>query len=582
MRQTDAEGKLTYSRDSKTETVDGVKTETRRTESSEKVEQHREQEQPDGSKRIEDSTDRADGTHYRSLMTVGKDGHAESHTRDERKGSDGKLRVTERLSRDGVLMETRTTEPVKPELDVPGLGWIGSHNPQDLVERLGDEDGITAEKTTVSRRQEDGTYANQETTTMRSADGKTELIQSLGPHGGNAWELREKNPDGTWNSQVFLQGTDDNIVTKTRKEGGFTVEERTSHLQELAKKNDKVPPESHTVTRNADAATAGQVNEVLKKSTVGEITNTDAFKKFMADSGDGPFQVVSTDSDAKDKKGNTSKSSSFIMEAPDGRKLAAVYDEKSKTYTLKTFDSNGEVTSLAAITRVGDNLEKLEIDADGKATTSVASATGNVRSWLRTAEDVVTAPHHVAKGVRAVARLDEALIGANQAGKLGQMSKLLADGKWAGRIGVGAGGAAALLSGMSLTADLMSGDYAGATRTAGTLGMDIATIAKAANSDSFMNPALAASKAGRWAAQGSRYLGIAGAVTSVVFAGVDAYEGKWVRAGLGAASAGGAALALFGTASIAGPLGWGIAGAASIAMMAWDYNEGTHIAPYAL
>jgi len=582
-RRVGADGEVEYRREQSVATEDGTTTTRTVTEDSRETETEVSYRYEDGTRRNESETVRSDGTRRTSVRTTDTEGNATSRTFDERRDRDGNIVTTERVTRDGTLQESRRTEVIEPDTDVPGLGWIGSHNPQDLVERLGDEDTITGERTVISRRQEDGSYADQEIITMRSGDGSRELIQSQGPHGGNAWELRERNADGSWDSQIFLQGTEDTIITRSRNEGGFRVEERTANTPSLHEQNENVPEESRSTVRTAEAATTQQIEGLMDNSPLSTIRETDSFRQFMEQSGDGPFQVVHSDSEETGANG-TVNSSNFMMEAPDGRRLAATYNHETQTYTVKTFDEEGTTSGLSAITREGNQFERLEVSADGQVTTSVASASGEVRNWVRVAEDVITSPQQVARGARAartIVRLDEALMGTNSAGISSLGSRIL-DGKWASRIGVGAGGAAAVLSGMSLTADLAGGDYAGAARTAGTMGIDIATVSKSLNSDVFGAPATAASRAGRWAAQGSRFLGAAGAVTSVVFAGVDAYNGEYVRAGLGAASAGGAALALFGTSSLAGPLGWGIAGVASIGLMAWDYNQGTRVADYQL
>lgn len=584
-----AEGEVVY----RSERVETEELTTTTTVNSEREGERRTEERvhPDGRRLTTERLDRSDGTTYSRVSTVAEDGTARSHTTDVRLDRNGQEVSTERFSENGTLMRSVRTESIRPDPDVPGLGWIGSHNPQDLVERLGDEDRLTATRTTESVRQPDGSYRDTVSTRLVSGDGNRELVQSQGPHGGNAWEFRQRNGDGTWDSQIFLQGSDDTIVTRNTREGGFNVETRTATTPELAENNQGVPSNQTTVTRTAEAATAAQVNRVLDRHPMSTIRETDAFRQFMEQSGDGTFQVMASESDGRMPDGTRQQGGSFMMEAADGRRLVAMYNQETDTYAVRTEDAQGEPTHFSAVTRTRGGMERLEVNSEGRVEEyRLSQTTGTTRTWLRSAEDVITAPRQLGTagvqitraGARALQRFDNALISSRTLNNIDAFGEIFEGGTWARRIGVGAGGLAAGLSALSMSADLASGDIQGAGRHASNLGVDIASITRATT-----NRALTATNAGlrsnaHWAVKGSRVLGIAGVVAGAGFAAYDVTQGEYVRAGFGAASTAGAALAIFGSSSWAGPVGWGVAGVATIGMLAWDYDQGTRVADYQL
>jgi hypothetical protein len=598
-----SDGEAYYER-ARTETdIEGTRTETDRTMDHNGTAVRTEIERPDGSSTSRYEYEGNSGYNSQRTTETDPDGVRTEFERTENVYSSGLRRSVERHTHDGRLVEETTREEIRPDTDVPGLGWIGSHNPQDLVERFEDDPNLTGERVTVRSRNEEGGFQTRETVTMRSGDGQRELIQSQGAHGGNAWEMRTRNDDGTWDSQIFLQGTNDTIVTTERREDGFVVSERTSSMEALNEQNPDVPARSQTTTRTAEAASTDQTLRAVEQSRIGAIRDTDSFRSFMEQSGDGPFQVLSTESTEGQGSGQES-SASLILEAADGRRLVAAFNEERQTYLVQNYDAEGEITDMSALTQTPGGLERLEVNGDGQVATyrlqggefltrdgqaqgSSGAAEGaggaglsTARAWVRTAEDVVTAPRQLSNLARALSRGGEAAATGSEANS--RLGRILGNGVWAGRIGTGAGGLAASLSALTLAADLSAGDYERAGRTAGNLGVDIATISRAAQGDDFLRPAGAARAAGRWTARGARVLGVAGLVTGAAFAVYDASQGEYGRATLGAAGAGGAALALFGSASWAGPVGWGVAGVASLGMMAWDYSDSTRVADYQL
>ncbi len=141
-------------------------------------------------------------------------------------------------------------------------------------------------------------------------------------------------------------------------------------------------------------------------------------------------------------------------------------------------------------------------------------------------------------------------------------------GEWIGSRGNALAGALALTSAGHSFAN---GEYNAAINQLGNGLADVASLAPARNVPGH-SPVYR---------QGFRALGAAGLAFQGYGVVDDALNGRELRAVAGAVGVGGTAVALFGSSSWAGPVGWGLAAAGTAGTLAWDYNDATRVAPLA-
>lgn len=545
-------------------------------------------EMPDGSSVEVTESSRA-GYDSRKTETVSKDGKKSELDVTVYKGKNGSRRRVEQETVDGKLVRETQTESVKPNKDLPGLGWIGSHNPQQLLEQLGKNgslDGLTAEKTTVKVRGQDGQWTTKETLTISSADGKTQLVQSEGANGGKVWELRrdktaqvgekvtpasERDPlapsseDGRiWDTQKFFQGTEDTVITKNSKEDGFLVARSTSSTKEMAKDSgNQVPSGGNSTVHSSEKATQAQLNKMLSSHTMGAVTKSDSFQAFAKETGGGPYKVVASEANTT-LDGKTSKAASLTIQGPNGQKLLATYDPATDSYAVRNEspDSNGQ--NQSSLIKGND---RLELGKDG----TVTSWKGDTREWVEQPDDNVAAARDAAKKLRSAGEVVKG-VGrmitrgkSKDAEKLAEAAAKNGSTTWGKTLKAASGGFLAL-SATSIALDLQNGKTGEAMRKGGELGIDIGSMTRKLSSTKSV---------ANWARTGGKFLGAAGVLTGGVFAAMDFADEKWVRGGLGVVSTAGGLYALAGAS---GPLGWGLAGVGLVGQMAWDYNDGTKLA----
>lgn len=492
----------------------------------------------------------------------------------ETKEGHGETTIIQKV--DGKLVSRTERWPITPNPDVDGLdSRIFSHNPQKLVERLGDENSLRGGSENVRSFDAQGALTQNKTTTkLISHDGKKELLQTSA-RGGDLWELREKNEDGTWNSQTFFQGTRDTIVKKERIEGEFHVQEERSNTEELAKKNN-IPSKSHGTQHASEAATVASVTKLLANHRMGAVQNDEGYQKFLQAHGDGKLKVL-VSAGSSTLHGKERLSGNLLLESADGSRLLAVYDAEKETYVVSQQPRGSEGPTRVRFLRGPDHLE---IGANG----SMRERIGSGGEWRELALNSVEAAQ-LSKDRFNDARSASDILhriakSKKETGALLQFTDAAATGRWSNFISGGAGSAAAALQGLSLAANWANGDIEGAVSSGGKLGTNVAEVIKLSN-DNAWKAAATGGRAG-WLARSGRVLGFAGMVVGAAEAGKDLSEGKYVGGGLKVAATTGGAYALLGASSFAGPVGWGIAGGATLAGLAWDHNEETKIADLAL
>jgi hypothetical protein len=314
-----------------------------------------------------------------------------------------------------------------------------------------------------------------------------------------------------------------------------------------------------------------------------KVTESDSFKEFMRQNGDGKLKVMAQDGYSKTETEPDNVVGKLVLESSNGRRLTAIYDADLDTYKVQNEPKDAKEPLQLSILNGKD---RLEFDPKGQVT---EVKDGQV-TWTKPAHDLEEGSGNLKKGVdtlqdtsNSVGWMAKSLSNGNT-GPVARIAHQLGDGKWSGRIGVGAGSGSAALSSLSLAADIANGDWNRVTEKGAGLATDVAELVQTLESRAGAAAGGAGASAARfgWVSNGARILGGAGVLTGVALTTKDLVDKKYTRAALGAAGVAGGGYALLGTASFAGPLGWGVAGAAGLATMAWDFNEGTQLAPFEL
>lgn len=495
---------------------------------------------PDGSLKSTEVTERsADGNEFRYKKEVEGDRITET-TLEQSVDHDDNPVTREETKVNGELRRRRTTTQLqKPDTDLPGLAWIGAHSPQDLLSQLGDESQVSAVKVVEETLGPDGSRQVHTSLTITSGDGSRELVEHKnGEDGPSTWELRKRNPDGTWNSQLFFQGTEDTVVTRSRKEGKWEVQTQSARTPEMAEASGhQVPSGAYSETFTCENATAEEVRERLQDRELASVCQSDCWSNFAAQH-PGPYQTF-INMDMATTAGKRVSNGTLIMKAPDGTVLSAVYDGARDLVTACVNPpGDAEPSHLSFI---ADD-ERLEVGPDG------------VQEFV--------------EGRRRV---------LDRAGSTAAVSKDILTGlgdkvgaKWLNRIGIGTGSGVIALVAVQLAQALADGDMGTATAKAGELGLNLAIVIR-----SLEDAGVRAASGGNWAGKAGKVLGAVGIIIGLVGAGQQAAEGNVGRAGIAAAGViGGAINLLWG----GGPLGWGLIGLSILGGAIYEHNDRTRVA----
>lgn len=523
---------------------------------------------------VREGVERADGSHSLRSETRSNDGIVTNVHESEKSAQGGLVETTTStdpqskveyrwVKVNGKEVRQSSRRPVSPQLDVAGWKFMG-RNPQELLANLGDAGKITAEE--ISETSGGKTV---KVTRYVSGDGKAELLQTHAESGGDMWQLRKQNQDGSWNSQTFFQGTKDTIVSKTTQQGSFQVTEDTSTTPEIAKSMPHMPSQGTATTHTSDAASPAEVRQLLRSHRLHTAVGSDAFESFMSANGNEPLKVFLSKSSSLTGE-QRDYTGSMILETKDGRRLSAAVDPKSGTTTVQVENKSGQPRQMSFIKggeRLEFDAEKGVCEVDGDKRTLLGNAASASKILSKGAEGTVNSATKVPDAMKGwAARFIDP--------EVEDLAAAINKSKWAPRVGSTLGVGFTLVNGLSLGVDVANGDYEAAARKAGTLGVDVASLTK-----TYGGKLPTGGQPGAWVGKGARFLGAAGLVAGAAFAGKDFYDGDYARGAIGTVGVAGTLLPMiFAGTSWAGPVGIGLTVVAAAGTFAWDYNQGVSVA----
>ena len=506
--------------------------------------------------------------------------------------------------KDAQGVETTTTKQFSERewanhSNVEGASWLWKHSPQNLRNAIGDDAtyGTYSETTTVREPGKSAeTTSQMERERWTSADGRRTLDAQRGQKGmPDTWTYTTKDGDKT-RSQTFIRGSEDTSISESYTDkDGFQVTKTTEDFRDMAEKvkeasGGDMAATGHTIQKLMDVASVEDLNKLIKDHPeLKEITESDNFKRFLDQVGDGKFSLAFQDSEQTLTDGKESFTTSLNATAADGTSLTYVSGQEGGGVQYHQPGEKGE-EAFTATTLFDDRGNRLESASDGSA--SLVSFKG-ARQILKDAETVGTAAW---RGPRALAHVPEMIGDLTKMGKIGKSGRLMTAlgnldnqfqtnfGKGLDKVALGLnafhtvssayqgkwGEAAGGLAGTATGIGAIAGHYGQGWKA----GQYVDKLGKTANMWDEGATLAGVSRT----AQIGKALGAAGAVYQLGTGIYDITQERYARGALGIAGAGGTALAIWGGASWAGPVGWGLAAVATAGIYTIDYVDGNAIA----
>lgn len=510
--------------------------------------------------------------------------------------------------KDGKFESERTYhENQYNEKGVHGIGWFPGRSPEELRGALGKDHryGVITESTRTTGPDGRTEYGGNKTHRWSSKDGDRFLDFQKGQNGMP--DTYTYNKPGM--SQTFYRGTNDtSITTQSTDKDGFKVTKTREDMREMAQAvneatdgKTKLDVGGETTLREKEDATVKDLEKLIGDSSgLRRMQESDAYKEFLEHMGNDKFNLASRESMTSKDPGkqddgelynaalNPHQNTQQVMAvAPDGSRLVMNYDSKTGNRVaqfVKPGEGGGEGQDYNALSMMNNRGNRLEFNTDGDAHRITANG---VRTALKDADLAgatgIKAPRYGVEAAKKLRSLTAA--GKSDPGEfLKGLQKI--DGKYGDTFARGFDGVASLLSSANAYADASQGNWGKAARSYASALNDLGGVATGAatgtsSATGKFGQMMGVRQANNLTKIGSlgRFLGVAGAVANAGFGAYDLYNGDYLRGGLGMAAAGGSALGmLWGGAGWTGPVGWGIAAAASAGILAVDYIDSTSIA----
>ena len=482
--------------------------------------------------------------------------------------------------------------------NVEGASWLWKHSPQNLRNAIGDDAkyGRYTESTEIQSADGQKHTSTSERERWTSADGRRTLDAKRGQKGlPDTWTYTTKNGDRK-ESQTFLKGTEDTILNKEYTDrDGFRVQETHEDLQESAalykeQTNKDMAESGHTTLRSKQGASLDDLKKLSKSHPeIRKLLDSESFKKFQSKIGDGRFDLAFRESEQTMTDDSERVSSQLTAMGMDGSTFTYMGgDRGSGAQYQEAVAAGKEAESHTTLYDVKGN--RLEAGSDGKAAvfdpSGVRKALNNIdnlgKAGIRGANSLSKLPEMA----RRISRLGQAAKPGPLKGSLDELDKVFSS-----KFGLGVDALGAGLSIYNAHRNATQGDWGKAAGSAASALSDIGSLSKGIGqgwrAGSYVDEAGRAAK--MWdkgatlskvsrVGQLGKALGAAGAFYSAGVGVYDMSQGEYARGTLGMASAGGGMLALWGGTSWAGPVGWGVALAATAGIYTIDYVNGNEIA----
>jgi len=296
----------------------------------------------------------------------------------------------------------------------------------------------------------------------------------------DTWTYNTKKGNTT-HSQTFIKGTEDTSTSKSYTDrDGFKVTKTTEDMRETAQKvkeasGHDMAATGNTIQKLKDVASAKDLNKLIKDHPeLKELTESDNFKRFMDEVGDGNFSLAFQDSGQSMTNGKDVYSTSLNATAENGTSLTYVSGQDGAGVQYHKPGEEGD-KGYTGTTMFDESGNRLEAANDGSA--SMVSA-GGARKVLKDAENLGTAAFRTPRAISKLPSLVNDLTGLGKVGKSGKLMTSLAglDDKFKTNFGKGLDKVALGLNAFHTISSAAKGDWGEAGNGLASTATDIGAL----------------------------------------------------------------------------------------------------------
>lgn len=347
-------------------------------------------------------SERPNGSRTETLERLRQDGKTSIRQTTMVKG-----KVTERMSATkdakGKILHSIKVRPWTPEevnKDVAGtvLDRLSDH-PQDLMNHL---DKATGEMTQNKQVMEvfDGKTTRKSYTSTWTKGNRT-LVKTVGldkygmPNGTPVWKLQIQGEDGSRTEQTFYQGSEDTVVSRTKRQGQWEVTDSTiqphRHL-----KNGFGPEHKDRARRMTTARAQGMTaRDITRSQKMLGVARQAGVAEFLAKNGEA-YQVEVNKDYAPD--GLIVTKTQWVIVAADGQRLTLSRDPESGQFSQAKVDSKLKEQAQARSLVELPGIKKTKDRGLLSAATELGRGPANILEGAETIKLLrKTAPHFLRK-----------------------------------------------------------------------------------------------------------------------------------------------------------------------------------------